>query len=287
MKLIHFVFHHDTQYIALLTWFCFVSADANVYQRTNDIFLQNTFLTLRNATRVKCCAYCNQTDDCMSVSYQESTKTCKLSRDPLVSVFVNGQTDTSWKSYSKNEWLLVFRGTPGIGGDIYTAWVDGDDVTVDNATCMTTDSTTCDKNYRNPIVDSWTSIGMQQVKFAFYKDNEEAAFVVFNATGSNITSWFSSSNIIQSSWTSLATDSFNYFSILGHDPGRRFMINRNYGGCPVDTGYSIIVINNAFQCTYDIQTSYPQFLFSTSTTYGTAETMSGMDKADVMAIFIK
>jgi hypothetical protein len=107
MKLIHFVFHHDTQYIALLTWFCCVSANANVYQRTNDIFLQNTFSTLTSPTRVKCCAYCDQTDDCMSVSYQESSRTCKLSRDTLVSVFVNGQTDTSWKSYSKNGKYLI------------------------------------------------------------------------------------------------------------------------------------------------------------------------------------
>ncbi|XP_060560795.1 uncharacterized protein LOC132720645 [Ruditapes philippinarum] len=152
---------------------------------------------------------------------------------------------------------------------------------------MTTDVTTCDKNYRNPIVDSWSSVGMQQVKFAFYKDNEEAAFVIFDATGSTITSWFSSSNIVDSSWTTLATDSFNIFSIYGHDPGRRFMINRNYGGCPVDAGYSIIVINNALPCTYDIQSSYPQFIISTSATSGNPEAMTGMDKADVMAIFIK
>jgi hypothetical protein len=96
-----FVFHHVK---ILLTLLCCVSGNKNLYlyQRTNDIFLQNTFTTLTSPTRVKCCAYCDQTDGCMSVSYQESSKTCKLSRDPLVSVFVNGQTDNSWKSYSKN-----------------------------------------------------------------------------------------------------------------------------------------------------------------------------------------
>ncbi|XP_060567690.1 uncharacterized protein LOC132726390 [Ruditapes philippinarum] len=162
--------------IVLLTLLCCVSGNKNVYRRTNDIFLQNTFSSLTSATRVKCCAYCDQTDDCMSVSYQESSKTCKLSRDPLVSVFVNGQTDTSWKSYSKNEWLLVFRGTPGIGGDIYTAWVDGIGITVDDVTCMTTVVTTCDKNYRNPIVDSWSSVRMQQVQETFNRENMIESF---------------------------------------------------------------------------------------------------------------
>jgi hypothetical protein len=98
-----FLLHHVK---ILLTLFCFVSGNKNVYQRTNDIFLQNTFSTLTSPTRVTCCAHCDQTDNCMSVSYEESSKTCKLSRDPLVSVFVNGQTDTSWKSYSKNGKLI-------------------------------------------------------------------------------------------------------------------------------------------------------------------------------------
>ena len=65
------------------------------------------------------------------------------------------------------DWLLVFRGTPGIGGNVYQSWVDGNDVTLDDVTCMTTDVTSCSKNYRNKIVDSWTSIGMKQVELEF------------------------------------------------------------------------------------------------------------------------
>ncbi|XP_060560790.1 uncharacterized protein LOC132720641 [Ruditapes philippinarum] len=151
---------------------------------------------------------------------------------------------------------------------------------------MTTNSTSCDKNYRNPIVDSWTSIGMQQVKFAFYKDNVEAAFVIFDATGSNITSWFSKSNIKKSSWTTVDTYSYNHFSIFGHN-SRRFLMVGNYNNCSTDRAYSIIVVSGEFGCSYDTHTSYPQFIYSTSTTFESPETMSGMDKADVMAIFIK
>ncbi|XP_060574820.1 uncharacterized protein LOC132732421, partial [Ruditapes philippinarum] len=161
-------------------------------------------------------------------------------------------------------WLLVFRGTPGIGGNIYSAWVDGIDVTVDDVTCMTTD-----------------------VKFAFYKGNEEAAYVTFDATGSDITSWFSDSNIVQSSWTTLATESFNIFSIQGFGSSRKFLINSKFGGCNGDYGYSVIVMYNEIGCLWDKHSSYPQFLFSTTTTFGHYNSMAGMDKADVMAIFIK
>ena len=81
---------------------CLVTAVENVYERTKDTVLQNTFKTLTSPSRVVCCAYCDQTADCMSVSYQNSSKTCKLASYPLVSVLVNGQTDTTWNSYSKN-----------------------------------------------------------------------------------------------------------------------------------------------------------------------------------------
>jgi hypothetical protein len=54
-----------------------------------------------------------------------------------------------------------------------------------------------------------------QVKLALYKNNVEVAYVVFNGTGSNNTSWFNRDAIIESPYTAIKTDSFNYFSILG------------------------------------------------------------------------
>ena len=102
IKLVSLASHHSILCMTLLTLLYSVSAVENVYERTKDTVLQNTFKTLTSPSRVVCCAYCDQTADCMSVSYQNSSKTCKLASYPLVSVLVNGQTDTTWNSYSKN-----------------------------------------------------------------------------------------------------------------------------------------------------------------------------------------
>ncbi|XP_045184682.2 uncharacterized protein LOC123542757 [Mercenaria mercenaria] len=264
-----------------------VETRSNLYEVTSDKYLQNTFLSVNTSSRVKCCGYCDQTSGCKSVSYKKSSGQCNLSIEPLVTVKVNGQTDTDWSVYSKKEWMLVFRATSGAGGDVYSAWMYGTSVTTDDVTCMTTDVTSCSKHYRNPIIDSWASVGMTQAKFALYKNNIEVAYVIFDATGSDVTNWFSNTRITGSSWSTISSQTFNHFSITGHDPGRRFFINPSYGGCPGDTGYAVAITSNIFGCSYDIHSSYPQFLYAYTETYGYPETMTGMDKADVMAILIK
>ncbi|XP_053387293.1 uncharacterized protein LOC123543003 [Mercenaria mercenaria] len=140
---------------------------------------------------------------------------------------------------------------------------------------MTTDVTSCSQHYRNPIVDSWASIGMTKAKFAFYKNNAEVAYVIFDATGSDVTSWFHNTKIIESSWPNMKSDTFNYFSILGHEPGRRFFINRIYSGCVGDNGYALTLTSHGHGCSFDYQSTYPQFLYANSTTYAYFEAMEG------------
>lgn len=53
-----------------------------------------------------------------------------------------------------------------------------------------------------------------QVKFAFFKNNNEVAFVIFDATGSDRSNWFEHSRVIQSSWA-IKSDTFSVFSITG------------------------------------------------------------------------
>ena len=64
----------------------------------------------------------------------------------------------------------------------------------------------------------------------------------FNAKGSDKLNWFSLSRLSQSSWFDLRSQPKNYFSIAGEPThGRRFFINRNYGGCQADNGWMMVV----------------------------------------------
>ena len=63
----------------------------------------------------------------------------------------------------------------------------------------------------------------------------------FNAKGSDKLNWFSFSRLSQSPWSDIKSEPKNYFSIVGepsHD--RRFFVNRNYGGCNVDSGWMLV-----------------------------------------------
>ena len=60
-------------------------------------------------------------------------------------------------------WTLVFRGTRGNGVDIYDAWVNGTSVTTTDETCKVLEDNSCTNHYRNPIVDSWDSLGISKV----------------------------------------------------------------------------------------------------------------------------
>ena len=148
-------------------------------------------------------------------------------------------------------------------------------------------------HYRDNIVNNWSNLGIELVKFAFYDTNRELAYVIFNGSDSTMLNWFDRNRVINSSWLDLTSRSvYNIFSIEGHihpnSYDRRFYINRNYGGCPKDRGH-LAVINSAVSspvCLFDDQPSYPAFIYSKFNTVDFFQRrMFGI--ADFMAILIK
>ena len=147
-------------------------------------------------------------------------------------------------------------------------------------------------NYRHSMVENWANIGVKYVKYAYYENNQEVAYVIFNAARSNIYSWFEKRHVIASSYSDLTANNFNYFSIAGdyrpRNRERRFFINTNYGGCDNDFGHLVISENEPPNklCNWDQHPKYPQFLYSkiNSADYWNRR-MFG--RADYMAIFVK
>ncbi|XP_052811266.1 uncharacterized protein LOC128238955 [Mya arenaria] len=161
-------------------------------------------------------------------------------------------------------WKMVFRGTSGNGQDTLKAWTTG---------VATSDTKPYDmkrsytSHYRDSLLTThWTALGVKLVKFALYKQSKEVGYIVFNGTGSDLTSWFDRTRVEDSSWSDLtATNAYNFFSIQGHDNGlhleRTFFINQQYGGCDADKG-NVVVVEHDGDCNWDHQPRYPQFLYS-------------------------
>lgn len=55
-----------------------------------------------------------------------------------------------------------------------------------------------------------------QVNVSLHKNGTSAAFVLFDATGRNMTSWFDRTRIINSSWNIHATQRLAVFSMEGY-----------------------------------------------------------------------
>ncbi|KAK7477234.1 hypothetical protein BaRGS_00031545, partial [Batillaria attramentaria] len=107
------------------------------------------------------------------------------------------------------------------------------------------------------------------VRLSVYEHGREMAYVEFNGRGSNYMNWFSRDRIISSSWTDLRTQPQNYFSIEGDvrpSLERQFFINRNYGGCPNDSGW-LVVLDMPDPCSWGSNTDSPVILYSKRTTF--------------------
>lgn len=186
-------------------------------------------------------------------------------------------------------WQMVFRGTSGNGKGVYDAWNEGANTNPDKPASM---ERTHGLHYRNNITNNWSNLGIEFVKFAFYDENKEVAYVIFNGKGSDLNNWFDKTRVLTSSWPDLTSDSsYNFFSIAGHymptRHDRRFFINKSYNSCPNDLGH-MVVINSQTPavCKWDNHASYPQFLYSQINSVDFWDRRM-FGTADYMAIFIK
>ncbi|XP_078677821.1 uncharacterized protein LOC144914140 [Branchiostoma floridae x Branchiostoma belcheri] len=152
-------------------------------------------------------------------------------------------------------------------------------------------------HYKSREIDgNWASLNIKQVKVSLYTFSPtlQTRDIIFNGAGSTKHSWFSKSRVISSPWTDLKSAPTNYFSISGHRDvawriNRRFFINRNYGGCPADNGWLVVLDGNSYGCPWEKRTAgTPRILFSKRSTSVNFERDPGnVGIADVMAIFIK
>ncbi|CAL1534982.1 unnamed protein product, partial [Lymnaea stagnalis] len=108
------------------------------------------------------------------------------------------------------------------------------------------------------------------------------------------TSWFTKSNIINSTWGNMKHDSgISNFSVAGLDDGRsvrRFSINGPYSGCGNDVAYFIAIDALIEVCatTWHLTiTSFPKFIYSTRNGMASLDVLpKDYAYADMLCIFV-
>ncbi|KAH3736233.1 hypothetical protein DPMN_042796 [Dreissena polymorpha] len=257
------------------------------FYRSNSKALTSYNRTLSALSKIGCSVECASDRLCKSASYNRTTRECLLSDVPAFDIDFYGNDDSLVEVFGKTEWTLVFRGFPGIGSNPRTAWLTGDSGSTSDPACQQLGNTSCTKHFRHRIASVWSSLHIEQVKIAFYKDSLEQS-ITFDGRNRTLSNWFTPDRILSSTWGSVrANASFFAFSIEGHC-SRAFYVQPTHwsGGCADDLLIAAVITSNC-ACGYDNHITYPKFYFATGNNAGKPQTLTGMALADGFAIFIK
>lgn len=191
-------------------------------------------------------------------------------------------------------WQPVFFGFIGIGQSVYDAWVtphrqvcrlaDGCFTSVDNIIHFKQHS-----HLRSQRLNYWTRLNVDVVKLELFLGGHRKVWILFDGRNSNITSWFSRGNFMNSNYKDLSQNShFDVFSIQGEENmRRRFVISESLSGCENTLGWLFISDGPTTACNWNATYGhYPVFFYSNldrKTQFGTGTT--GI--ADLLMISIK
>ncbi|XP_061171154.1 uncharacterized protein LOC133180700 [Saccostrea echinata] len=241
-----------------------------------------------------CCLICLQQGNCQSANVHEREGLCELNKfGPQDSGAVT-EVNQSWSVYYKSnveDRELMLRATSGVGFSVRDTWLGTLSPPPPQDGCKSMASAVCTTHYRNPKIDLWETLSISEVMIELYKNGSRVMFMTFNGTGSNLESWMSSSRLLTSSWTTLSpTRNFIYFSVKGDQPcSRVFLILQNYGGCPKDAGWFVVLDPISSDCCpgeWSDLSKKPKFVYSALDNVARYQS-TDVDFADVMAVFVK
>ncbi|XP_019644822.1 PREDICTED: uncharacterized protein LOC109485578 [Branchiostoma belcheri] len=153
------------------------------------------------------------------------------------------------------DWQVVFDVRPGVGDWAVDAWSSDHSHTA---------------HLKSPLVEIWETLGIKRVKITLIQ-GAEIRELIFNGVNSDKFSWFSRDRLMYSPWTDLPTETYNFFSIQGEtnpQARRSFFINRNYGGCPADAGWLVVVETGPQgSCDWERVPAGPAIFYSRKSTY--------------------
>ncbi|MEC9432927.1 MAG: hypothetical protein VYD87_08460 [Pseudomonadota bacterium] len=110
-------------------------------------------------------------------------------------------------------------------------------------------------DYKDSWVDSnWGDV--LQVRVSMYTGGVEQAYMLFDASGTTKSDFFSVGNVIGSSWSDAAAggsgSTGDFFSIAGDSSiNRHWFVNNNYGGCGADVGHMVVLDGSTGACSWE------------------------------------
>lgn len=192
------------------------------------------------------------------------------------------------QDYMGGGWLLVFKAVVNNRGDIKKMWSSNQSYYIRYSEIINVDGS-IHYFYKSRRLTYWESLKPKEARLALYDNQTLVLSLVFNATDSNKTSWFSKNRLIQSPWTEdLQNQQQNFFSLVGDLTARRaFFINKVYNNsCSGDNGW--LMASSKKSCSYEERDPKSNsFLYSKLNTSVNWNENEHVGSADVLAVFIR
>ncbi|XP_067047317.1 uncharacterized protein [Acropora muricata] len=131
------------------------------------------------------------------------------------------------QDYMGGGWLMVFKAVVNNVRDIVEVWSPNKGHALNKSEVINVDGS-IHFFYKSRRLTYWESLKPKEARLALYDNQTLVLSLVFNATHSNKTSWFSKNRLIQYPWTEdLQKQEQNFFSLVGDLTARRaFFINK-------------------------------------------------------------
>ena len=189
-------------------------------------------------------------------------------------------------------WTMVLKLSSGVAGDANNLW---NGAALNESDPALLDLKKATKHYVSGyIANYWNKGGVivSEVRTHVYKNAAIQKFWKYDGATTNATNWFINTRLTASSYPDLPAGPFNYYAIAGDAAnGRRWFINRQYGGCNVDAGW-LIIDSAPDPCSWETNVNAPalRILYAPGvsfTNWQTAVDNNQIGFADVFAVFVR
>jgi len=189
-------------------------------------------------------------------------------------------------------WTMVFKLSSGVAGDANNLWTGA---ALNESDPALLDLKKATKHYVSGyIANYWNKNGVvvSEVRTHVYKNAAIQKFWKYDGATTTSINWFTNTRLTASSYPDLPGGPFNYYAIAGDGGnGRRWFINRQYGGCGVDAGW-LIIDSAPDPCSWETNVNAPalRILYAPGvsfTNWQTAVDNNQIGFADVFATFVR
>ncbi|XP_014776404.2 uncharacterized protein LOC106873528 [Octopus bimaculoides] len=147
-------------------------------------------------------------------SYHKVSRLCKnySARRKLTMSTTQDSNEISF--YRVEDWMKVYAISRGTGSDVRNSFLGyGTPSSWNVDKCK---DNICPNFFRHPLLDTWDSLQIDEVKLVLYKNQTPVLNMVFNGRNTTRKNWFSFENLKSSPWNDLNQGMAEVFSINGN-----------------------------------------------------------------------